>query len=481
MLHKFKINQNNFFQYRLPLPGITVGDMGCKHGFNAIDNGYLIMDQVRIPRTYLLNKSGDVTEDGRYVTPFKNNKQRHGSVLGVLSGGRIAIGRSAAIDLGIAVTIATRYAFHRKQFGPPGGEEIPIIDYPMHQWRLMPYLASSFVLQNFAHFFEKRHVSILLRSPGDADVDYVANEGKEMHAVSCAWKPVASWTAQRGIQEMREACGGHGYLSVNRIGFLRNINDPRLTYEGDNNVILMQTSSYLLNVYKRTLEGKNIESPLGTVNFLTDIAAIRTRKCSVQSFNDITAQFVEDTFQWLVVHLLEQSTLKLQQQQQLDGDDFTARNNSQVYHCRSLALVYMENAALERFGRDLALNPLCPEEMKIPLLNLYILYGLWSMEKHLPLLFQGGYLTNGQQVRFIKEAIVTYCSLVKQHALAFVDAMAPPDWALNAPIGMKKGEPLKNLYDAMVTEKSQKRVDWWKELTVPVDPGSKSHLLQSQL
>ncbi len=32
----------------LPMPGITVGDIGPKFGFGGVDNGYMSMDHVRI-------------------------------------------------------------------------------------------------------------------------------------------------------------------------------------------------------------------------------------------------------------------------------------------------------------------------------------------------------------------------------------------------------------------------------------------------
>ena len=50
----------------LPLPGITVGDVGEKIGYNSVDNGYLGFDQYRIPRKNLLSRFMSITKTGDF-------------------------------------------------------------------------------------------------------------------------------------------------------------------------------------------------------------------------------------------------------------------------------------------------------------------------------------------------------------------------------------------------------------------------------
>lgn len=49
-----------------PFPGVEVGDIGPKSGFNAKDNGYLILTNYRIPRKNMLMKYHKVSKEGKY-------------------------------------------------------------------------------------------------------------------------------------------------------------------------------------------------------------------------------------------------------------------------------------------------------------------------------------------------------------------------------------------------------------------------------
>ena len=91
-----------------------------------------MFNNYEIPRENLLNKLGDVLEDGQYVTPFKDPSKRHGAALGALSVGRVTI-TSICEAYGIqALTIAIRYAAVRKQFGPDDNTEVALLEYQTH-------------------------------------------------------------------------------------------------------------------------------------------------------------------------------------------------------------------------------------------------------------------------------------------------------------------------------------------------------------
>lgn len=171
-----------------------------------------------------------------------------------------------------AITIAVRYGAARKQFGPDDSdEEYPVIEYQAQQYRLLPHLASTFVVKVFSTWLAEIHGDLSLKMMmGES----LAGVGVEIHAVSSATKPVCTWTARDCIQECREACGGHGYLKCAGIGDLRNDNDANCTYEGENNVLIQQASNWLLNVRSKGYDKFTEESPIKSASFLANTKEI---------------------------------------------------------------------------------------------------------------------------------------------------------------------------------------------------------------
>ncbi|KAK5848676.1 hypothetical protein PBY51_006270 [Eleginops maclovinus] len=449
----------------LALPGVMVGDMGKKLGQNGLDNGFAMFHNVRIPRENLLNKTGDVTPEGRYVTPFKDPNKRFGESLGALSGGRVSITRMALTNLKLALTIAIRFSATRRQFGPKVTEEIPVLEYQLQQWRLIPFLAAAYALEHFTKSIFMNFVEFRIGQAMRVKDDRQAEMGREIHAIGCSSKPLGSWTAARGIQECREACGGHGYLAMNRLGDLRNDNDPNCTYEGDNNVLLQQTSNYLLSwLYAKQRDGVRIESPLHTVDFLDDIHNILRTRFTAGTMEECMDSAVPlAAYKWLVCFLLEESQMRLEQQRTMGKDEFEARNNSQVYSSRTLAMAYIEHNCLQRF-HDLTVDEDTPAALRPVLSKLCALYGLWSLSNHMAILYQGDYLSGRKPAELVQMAILTLCSQLKDDAVALVDVFAPTDFILNSPIGYADGQLYKNLWSTVMQgDKVMERPSWWKE------------------
>lgn len=85
----------------------------------------------RIKKENLLNRTGDITDDGEYESSFTEPTRILGAALENLTTGRLGITQESVSTLTSAIVIATRYAALRKQFGSNGLEEIPIIEYQL--------------------------------------------------------------------------------------------------------------------------------------------------------------------------------------------------------------------------------------------------------------------------------------------------------------------------------------------------------------
>ena len=234
------------------LPGIGGEDDGIKGGLNGIDNGRLHFTNVRIPRTNLLNRYGDVAVDGTYSSTIESPGRRFFTMLGTLVQGRVSLDGAAVAASKVALQSAIHYAAERRQFNAtsPTEEEV-LLDYQRHQRRLFTRLATTYAA-SFAHEQLLQKFDDVFSGAHDTDADR-----QDLETLAAALKPLSTWHALDTLQECREACGGAGFLIENRFASLRADLDVYVTFEGDNTVLLQLVAKRLRADYAKEFRGAN--------------------------------------------------------------------------------------------------------------------------------------------------------------------------------------------------------------------------------
>lgn len=105
------------------MPGVTLEDCGPKIGLPGVDNGRISFDQVRVPRTNLLDRFGTISAEGQYASPIENPNRRFFTMLGALVRGRVSVGAAAGAATRNALTIAIKHGDRRTQFLRPATHE----------------------------------------------------------------------------------------------------------------------------------------------------------------------------------------------------------------------------------------------------------------------------------------------------------------------------------------------------------------------
>ncbi|WP_333618927.1 acyl-CoA dehydrogenase family protein [Dietzia sp.] len=227
------------------LPGVTTGDHGPKGGLPGVDNGTIVFDHVRIPKTNLLNRYGNVEEDGTYTSPIESAGRRFFTTLGALIRGRVSVGAASGAAARVAVALGTRYGLRRRQFDNPStGEPALLLDYREHQRRIMPHVARAYAYA----IAQNAILSELHDFESTPDIfDEIQRRQLETHAAGI--KATVSGWANEAVSEMRLACGGAGYMAENRLTGIRADLDVFSTFEGDNVVLTQLVAKEQLTAY----------------------------------------------------------------------------------------------------------------------------------------------------------------------------------------------------------------------------------------
>jgi acyl-CoA oxidase len=427
------------------LPGVTIEDCGDKIGLNGVDNGRIAFEDVRVPRTALLDRYGKVNEDGRYESPIESKNGRFFTMIGTLIQGRVSVSGAGLSATKSALTIAIRHAQRRVQFGPPDSDrEVPLMHYLVHQRRLLPPLAKVYTI----HFAQRKLVEQLHQAfSGDEPED---RDRRKLEAFAAGVKATSTWHATETIQTCREACGGAGYMAENRFSSLKADTDVFTTFEGDNTVLIQLVAKGILTDYKTRigdLSRLDLIRFYGEQAYETAVERTLARQLMTRIVDAVTPDggdpdeerdvddrdYELELFRWREEHLISGVARRLKGGIDDGHDQFEVFNHCQDHVLRA-AQAHVDRQILEAFAD--AIDECDDDSIKPLLQKLFQLYALHNIEQDRGWFFEHGRMT-GPRAKAITRSVNRLCRELSECADVLVDAFGIPDGALAAPIGLK--------------------------------------------
>ena len=294
----------------------------------------------------------------------------------------------------------------------------------------MPAVATTYAL-HFAH----QALAKRLHEAGDGGSANEA-EQRQIETLAAGLKAVATWHTTQTIQTCREACGGAGYLSVNRLTELKADTDIFATFEGDNTVLLQLVAKGLLTNFRDEFESMDT---VAMVRFVADqvVGAVLERTAArglAQTIADLVPRSEEDAnlldrgyhkylFAWREKHILETAARRLRKLMAADGDAFTAFNAVQD-HLLLAAKAYVDRMLLDEF---IAAIERCDDTETKDLLNKVCdLHVMSTLERD-----RAWFLEHGQLSSARAKAVITnvnrLCRELRPQARLLVDAFNIPE------------------------------------------------------
>lgn len=422
------------------MPGVSVGDIGAKMGRDGIDNGWIQFSSVRIPRFFMLQKFTKVTAEGKVTLP-PNNQLSYSALLG----GRVVMVKDAFRWSSRVITIALRYAVGRRQFkAAKAGEndkENQLLDYPLHQRRLIPLLAMTYAFSNGSNVLQELSHKTMdeldeaVAEEDKAGIDKGIEAMKSLFIASGSLKSTCTWLTLSTIDQCRQACGGHGYSAYSGFGKIYNDWAVQCTWEGDNNILGMSIGKQLVKSISSVLrDGQNMT---GILDFLNDSKKYLNKEVILQN------EDMKDTRK--VLHAVEVAIIRASNQAltTLDahGEDWDFIGANLVQLSKLLAHFFLLKAFLDKVDS-------IEERELVPILdNLAQLYSATIILEEFSGIFLTYSVVSTESISILTDQhIPKLCKDLRPHVIPLTDSFQLSDMMINSSLGSYNGNIYENYF-----------------------------------
>ena len=416
-----------------PLKGITIGDIGPKFGFEEKDNGYVRFDHFRIPRDNMLMKYAQVAPDGTYTRRL-SSKLGYGSMVQL----RTTISYASFDALARAITIAIRYSVVRRQTqNKAGAAETQLLDYTNQQFVLLPLLATAYA----TYFVSRRIISLFIETQTQMEKENLQLL-PELHASSAGLKAVSTTVASQGIEACRVACGGHGYSQCSGFPSLYTNTSASMTYEGDNNILLLQTARYLIKMKNEVIQDPRCQ-------IADNLSYMKDSKCVERPYSLVflSSQQQLSMYKGMVRASVDRALARVEEGERKGLDSFDAWNGAAVELIQS-AESHTYYFIVKSFIESLELSEvksLSFETQRI-LKRLCDIFALNYMLQKSGAFLESGVIHGSDMVE-LKSVLVSLLTEIRRDAVCLVDAFDFPDSVLRSVLGRYDGDVYRGMWE----------------------------------
>ena len=425
----FIVELRNFETHEL-YKGIEVGDIGPKLGYNGKDNGFMKFENYKIPFDSLLSRFFYI-KNNKLVTRG-NPKIVYAAMMTV----RVSLLAFGAFDLGKALTISLRYSNLRKQFRNSKKIEVPIIDYQVQQYKLLPLLAKTYVMQTTYLQIDKKIVKL------NEDIKKGKFEDlQECHLLLCGSKSVFTQWVLEGLVTCVQCCGGHGFSNLSGIPHLIGGNFPNTILEGENKVLKLQIGRYLLKCLRYVQKGKT-DKIIDHCRYLKNIPELETFKISetnefLNNWESLYKLFQKCSFNQL-------KTIAMTIMSKSEKMNFMDIWNTVVgVKLQQLADIHTITFTIDLYYKSIL--AIKDEKTKKSLYNLGLLYIMENIINYSDLFSSLDCITNNF-LKMVKEYFEKLLFVIKNDSLVLAEVFVYHDGILKSAIAHGNEKPYENLY-----------------------------------
>ena len=446
-------------------PGIVIGDIGTKMGRDGIDNGWIQFNNVVIPKGNMLCRFIQVVNNGNGSVKVNSQPQLDQiSGYSALLSGRVNMVMDSFRFGSKFSTIATRYAVGRQQFAPAndktGKKEVQLINYPLHQYRIIPQIALVYLLSPISFKLMDTYYDTLNElyrvstAKDEKALITVSGKLKNLFISSASLKATNTWFIAQLIDELRQTCGGHGYSQYN--GFGKGYNDwvVQCTWEGDNTVLSLSSAKSILKKFGDAAQKGKFNQELDGDQFgyldPNFIAEVYTNQVTANIEDDSNlTNFIQV---WSIV--LVKSLIHIGKALKKNNNDIDSLSKLLVQISKFHAIYLMLKTYHEKLSNDTE-SHITDEITKEAMWNIFRLFSIYYIDKYSGEFLQMKLFKADDISNIIQPKLFKLMAILRTDCVALVDAFELPDNMLNAPIGFFDGDIYHNYFNEVTKNNPQ--------------------------